>query len=295
MGDFRIADFISNQERVLVVDDDARLLQTLQEGLSLRGYLCETAVDADTALIQINRKYFHSIVIDISLPDMNGLQLAEKVKKLNPDIAVIVMTGFINEFSYQDAMDVGAADFIKKPFSIAELVARLEYARMHEKLYKMSLRDELTGLYNRRGFFTLAEHLLKQSRREQEGLFMLYADVDGLKGINDTLGHRTGDWALTDVANILKENFRDSDIIARIGGDEFVVMPIGKREDNIELIVSRLQRAIEINNVRGGREYKLSISTGVTYFSPWSSCTIDELLSQADKSMYQEKRKKQAA
>lgn len=295
MDDLRLADAISDRDRILIVDDDAPLLHMLQQGLSIRGYLCETAIDAATALRQINRNHFHSVVVDISLPDMNGLHLAQEVKKLNPDIAVIVMTGFIHEFSYQDAMEVGAADFIKKPFDVQELIARLEYAKMHERLYKMSLRDELTGLYNRRGFFTLAEHILKQAKREQEGLFMLYADVDGLKEINDTLGHQTGDWALTDVANILKENFRDSDIIARLGGDEFVVMPIGKRGDNIELIVSRLQKAVEIHNVRGSRDYKLSISTGVAYFSSWSPCSIDKLLSQADKSMYQEKRKKQTA
>lgn len=107
-----------------------------------------------------------------------------------------------------------------------ELIARIEHARMHERLHTISLHDDLTGLYNRRGFFTLAEHLLKLAKRQQEGLFMLYADLDDLKKINDTLGHQKGDWALIDTANLLKETFRESDIIARIGGDEFVVMPI---------------------------------------------------------------------
>jgi two-component system, cell cycle response regulator len=295
MGNSRLPGAISNQERVLVVDDDALLLDTLQQGLSLRGYLCETAIDAATALRHINKKYFHSMVIDITLPDMNGLQLTEKVKKLNPDIAVIIMTGFINEFSYQDAMEARAADFIRKPFGLQELIARLEYATMHEKLYRISLHDDLTGLYNRRGFFTLAEHLLKQAKREQDGLFMLYADLDDLKGINDTLGHQKGDWALIDAGNVLKKNFRDSDIIARIGGDEFGVMPIGKSGDNVELIINRFQKAVEMDNLKSKREYKLSISTGIAYFDSLSPCTIDELLSQADKSMYEHKKGKQAA
>ena len=295
MGDSRLPVAILNQELVLVVDDDVLLLDTLQQGLSLRGYLCETAVDASIALRHINRQYFHSTVIDISLPDMNGLQLTEKVKKLNPDIAVIIMTGFIDDFSYQDAMEAGAADFIKKPFSVKELIARLEYAIMHEKLYKMSLHDELTGLYNRRGFFTLAEHLLKQAKREQDGLFMLYADLDGLKGINDTFGHQNGDWALIDVANILMETFREGDIVARIGGDEFVVIPIGTAGDNVELIVNRLQKAVEMYNSNSKHAYKLSISAGIAYFDTWSPCTINELLSQADKSMYKQKRNRHSA
>ena len=286
---------ISNQGRVLVVDDDPFLLDTLQQGLSLRGYLCETAIDATTALGRLSKKYFHSIVIDINLPDMNGFELTEKVKKLNPDIAVIIMTGFIDEFSYEDAMEAGASDFIKKPFSLKELIVRIDHAKKHETLYRISLHDELTGLYNRRGFFTLAEHLLKQAKRKQEGLFMLYADLDDLKSINDTLGHQKGDWALIDAANILKETFRDSDIIARIGGDEFVVMPIGTTGDNVDIIINRLQQAAEMDNLKSKREYKLSISTGLAYFDSKAPCTIDELLSQSDKSMYAQKRNKQTA
>jgi len=92
---------------------------------------------------------------------------------------------------------------------------------------------------------------------------------------------------------MLKENFRDSDIIARIGGDEFVVMPIGTTGDNVELIVSRLHKALEMDNAKCKRDYELAISAGVVYFDPWSPCTIDELLSQADKSMYEQKRNKQ--
>jgi diguanylate cyclase (GGDEF)-like protein len=286
---------ISNQRRVLIVDDDAILRDMLQKGLSLRGYLCETAIDAVTALNFINKNYFHSIVIDINLPDTNGFELTEKIKKLNPDIVVILMTGFIDEFSYEDAMVAGASDFIKKPFGFQELIARMEHAKKHENLYRISLHDELTGLYNRRGFFTLAEHLLKQAKRRQEGLYMLYADLDDLKSINDTFGHQKGDWALIDVANILKQNFRGSDIIARMGGDEFVVMPIGNRGDNIDLIINRFQKAVDMDNIKSAREYGLSISTGVAYFNSWSPCTIDELLSQADEYMYQQKRKKQTA
>jgi two-component system, cell cycle response regulator len=295
MVKLKIPTVISNQGRILIVDDDIFLLDTLKNGLSLRGYVCETAIDSATALELLSKNSFHSIVVDVNLPDMNGFELTEKVKKHNPDLAVIIMTGFIDEFSYEDAMEAGASDFIKKPFGLKELIVRIEHAMVHENLYRISLHDDLTGLYNRRGFFTLAEHLLKLAKRQQEGLFMLYADLDDLKEINDTLGHQRGDWALIDTANILKENFRDSDIIARIGGDEFVVMPIGTMWDNVEIIISRLQKAVEIDNSKVKREYKLSISTGTAYFDPRSSCTIDELLSQADKSMYEQKKHKQNA
>ena len=295
MGDTQLPYVISNQGLVLVVDDDALLLDALQKGLSLRGYLCETVVNAASALRLISKKDFHSVVVDINLPDMNGFELTEKVKQLNPYIAVIIMTGFIDEFPREDVMESGASEFIKKPFGLDELIIRIEHAKKHETLYRMSLHDDLTGLYNRRGFFTLAMHLLKQAKRKQEGLFMLYADLDGLKSINDTFGHQKGDWALIDVANILKQTFRDSDIIARIGGDEFVVMPIGTAGDNVALIVNRLQKAVEMYNSNSIRTYKLSISAGIAYFDTWSPCTINELLSQADKSMYKQKRNRHSA
>jgi len=233
------------------------------------------------------------IVADILLPEMSGFELTTKVKKIRPDTTIIIMTGLIDDFSYDDAMDAGASDFIKKPFSLKELIARIEHAKKHERLYDISLHDELTGLYNRRGFFTLSEHLLKTAKRQQKGLFMLYGDLDGLKGINDVLGHQKGDWALIDIAHLLKETFRDSDIIARLGGDEFAVIPIEAEEGNTRTVLNRLERAIESYNAKNKRDYEISFSVGTAYFDPSSPCTVDELLSQADKSMYEQKRSRQ--
>jgi two-component system cell cycle response regulator len=285
----------SKQDRILVVDDNISLLDTINNGLSLSGYQCKAAMSASIALELLSKDLFDTTIIDIVLPDMSGFELATKAKKIKPDMAIIIMTGYIDEFSYEDAIESGASDFIKKPFSVKELIARIEHAKMHERLHDISLHDELTGLYNRRGFFTLAEHLLKTAKRQQAGLFMLYCDLDGLKGINDALGHQKGDWALIDTANILKETFRDSDIISRIGGDEFVVMPIKTTGDNLEIVINRLQKAVAMDNTRSKREYKLSISIGTAYFDPLSPCTIDELLSQADRLMYEQKRSKQTS
>ena len=282
----------SKRECILLVDDDISLLDTLSNGLSLNGYQCKAAMSASIALELLSKDLFDMMIIDIVLPDMSGFELTTKAKKIKPDMAIIIMTGYIDEFSYEDAIESGASDFIKKPFSVKELIARIEHTKMHERVRDISLRDELTGLYNRRGFFTLAEHLLKTAKRQQAGLFMLYCDLDGLKGINDALGHQKGDWALIDTANILKETFRGSDIIARIGGDEFVVMPIETTVDNLEVVINRLQKAVEMDNAKSKREYKLSISTGMAYFDPLSPCTIDELLSKADRLMYEQKRTK---
>lgn len=169
-----------------------------------------------------------------------------------------------------------------------------DYKRMEEELRVLSLIDELTGLYNRRGFFTLVEQLLKQARRMKKGILMLYADIDNMKKINDVFGHKEGDVALIEIANILKANYRESDIIARIGGDEFIVIPVGTIGDDIEKIIERLEKSLQIYNSEKKREYKLSLSMGIAFYDPENPCSVEELLVQGDKLMYKHKQAKKA-
>jgi len=208
---------------------------------------------------------------------------------------VIIMTGFLEDFTYDEVVEAGATDFIKKPFTIKEITARLKHVRMQEEMRSLMLRDQLTGVYNRRGFFTMVEHLFKVAKRKKRGMYMLYADLDNLKQINDKFGHQEGDAALEDIAAILKKNYRESDIIARIGGDEFVVIPVGTKGDRIETILERLDKAIESHNLKSSREYRLSISAGLAFYDPENPSSVDELLARGDRSMYERKKKKEHA
>ncbi|GAB63539.1 MAG: diguanylate cyclase [Candidatus Jettenia sp.] len=165
--------------------------------------------------------------------------------------------------------------------------------RMEEELRVLSLVDELTGLNNRRGFLTLAGQQLKTANRIKRGMWLIFIDLDGLKRINDTLGHQEGDFALIDVANILKETFRESDISARIGGDEFVVLMMENTDTDGNIVHDRLQEKIDLHNKKRNRSFAISISVGITYYNPERPCSIDELLVQADKRMYEQKRGKQ--
>jgi diguanylate cyclase (GGDEF)-like protein/PAS domain S-box-containing protein len=167
-----------------------------------------------------------------------------------------------------------------------------DYKKMQEQLRELSLTDQLTCIYNRRGLFTLVHPVLKQAKRQKKGMFMLYADIDNMKEINDTFGHKEGDAALIEIANILKTNYRESDIIARIGGDEFVVIPVGTAGDDIEKIVNRLEKSLETYNSKRKHDYSLSLSIGVTYYDPENPRSIEELLIQADELMYKHKRNK---
>jgi diguanylate cyclase (GGDEF)-like protein/PAS domain S-box-containing protein len=172
--------------------------------------------------------------------------------------------------------------------------AREKYSKrleeMVQELRNQALVDGLTGLYNRRGFMFLAQQQLKLVNRNKTGMLLLFADFNNLKWINDTLGHHKGDLALIETANILKETFREPDIIARIGGDEFGVLAIGSRRDSAEMLISRLQANLDSHNAKGKRRYKLSLSMGIARYDPECPCSIDELLDKADTLMYEQKR-----
>jgi len=162
--------------------------------------------------------------------------------------------------------------------------------RMEETLRALALVDDLTNLYNRRGFLTLAQQQLKTADRAKRRMVLLFADFDGLKQINDAFGHAEGDRALIEVANALRETFRESDIVARIGGDEFVVLAIETDGFPAEILATRLQGNLEARNARGDLRYKLSLSVGLARYDPERPCSIDDLLTQADRAMYEKKR-----
>lgn len=277
---------------IIIVDDDVIILTMLKENLSRDGYRCETANSAEAALELVKESSFDIMLTDITLPGMKGFELTERAKGLRPDMAVIIMTGFVDDFSYDSAIEAGASDFIKKPFTIKELRARMEHVKIHEKQRVMAITDELTGLCNRRGFFTLVEQQIRLSKRLNKGIYLLYVDVDNLKMINDTLGHQIGDTVLVDAANILRTTCRESDIIARMGGDEFVVAPIGTTEDKIEAVTARLEDNIKHHNAKENRPCELSLSYGMAYCGPENVCNIDGLLAKAEKLMYEHKHMK---
>ncbi|MFH2069212.1 MAG: diguanylate cyclase [Candidatus Omnitrophota bacterium] len=166
-----------------------------------------------------------------------------------------------------------------------------ERKKMEEEIRTLSLTDELTNLYNRRGFFTLAEQQLYIARRAKREMFLLYADVDNLKWINDTFGHQEGDLALADVADIIKTTFRESDIVARIGGDEFVILATETVAESKKILLKRLQENLNGYNSQENQKYELSLSTGVVFCDPQQPhhYSLDNLIAQADKSMYKEK------
>jgi diguanylate cyclase (GGDEF)-like protein len=165
----------------------------------------------------------------------------------------------------------------------------VKQALLDRELRYLALTDDLTCLFNRRGFFAAATQQLKLARRNSQTLLLLFCDVDDLKTINDTFGHQEGDLALIRTADALEQSFRGSDILSRLGGDEFVVLAPETSKQTQEIILRRLE-----NNLKksGGKErrYDLSLSVGVARFDPNHAVTLGELMVQADKAMYEKKR-----
>ena len=162
----------------------------------------------------------------------------------------------------------------------------------NNKLRTLSLKDELTGLLNRRGFFTLAEQQRKVAQRQNKSMLLLIGDLDNLKGINDKWGHQEGDSTLKEISDVLRETFRQADVIARTGGDEFGIFQIESGADDLNASLARLQDRLAERNAGNNRGYALSISVGSVRCEPDAPCSLDEMVLQADRRMYEQKKNK---
>jgi diguanylate cyclase (GGDEF)-like protein/PAS domain S-box-containing protein len=165
-----------------------------------------------------------------------------------------------------------------------------ERRKHEERLHTMSRVDELTQLYNRRGFLLLAEQQCQICEHTGRRFILFFVDLDGLKRINDTLGHGTGDQAIVSVAEVLRSAFRESDVIARIGGDEFAALMLNTDESAAETILERLEAGIQERNA-SGLPFHLAVSCGVAAYNPENPCSVETLLRQADVRMYERKRR----
>lgn len=164
-----------------------------------------------------------------------------------------------------------------------------EKVHLREKLRIQSITDELTTLYNRRGFLSLVEHKVNFAKRNKKGMLLFFVDVDDMKCINDTLSHKHGDCALVGVSNILRDTFQENDVVARIGGDEFAVLSMDVNERDAERYINRLLNNQKEYNDKSDYPFNISMSVGAAYFDPENPTSIGELMASADKLMYKNK------
>ncbi len=196
--------------------------------------------------------------------------------------------------SYAESTHFSQEDLNLLEFVSTQVAQVIERKRMEEEIRSLSLTDELTGLHNRRGFALLAEQAARAASRTKRSMSLFFFDVDKLKAINDAHGHAQGDLALQEVSGILKDTFREADIQARFGGDEFVVLAVEASTEGADFVTSRIRAELEQRNQKGGRPYPLSLSMGVVTFDHAAPLAVSEMIAQADALMYQEKEKKKS-
>jgi two-component system cell cycle response regulator len=282
---------------VLLIEDDpayARLIEMLLVEESEGRYAVERAGRLDEGLELLKDGHVDAVLLDLTLPDSKGLDTFVRANDAAPEVPIVVLTGFDDEQLALDAVKRGAQDYLVKGHAENDSLARsLRYAmerhRMQAELRQQALVDELTGLRNRRGFMTLAEPQLNLARRSGYPVTLLFIDLDGMKSINDVHGHAEGDRALKDTAMLLEQSFRISDLLARMGGDEFCALLPDCSEDDREAAVGRLREHLEAHNERRSRPYQLSLSIGGTTRRPDDERPVTQLIEAADRSMYEEK------
>lgn len=288
--------------KVLLVESDRERLD------ELRGQLGEvragTDIDVEWAgelsqgLARLARGGIDAVLLDLDLPDSVGLVTFERMFAFAPDVPIIVLTEVSDESLGITTVQGGAQDYLVRDEVTPSLLARavrhaIERHQLLSALRSLSLIDDLTGLYNRRGFADLGEQYLKLARRTARGVAMVFVDLDRFKTINDSLGHHVGDRALQKTADILKATFRRSDIVARLGGDEFAVLALEASGESAEALIDRLRERFREFNETSREPFRLSVSIGMSRQDGDVLVRLEDLLADADRSMYDEKKGKQ--
>jgi diguanylate cyclase (GGDEF)-like protein len=294
-----------NQEstvRILLVEDnpgDARLVyEMLEEGGVDYSLLHVNTLGDALEHLTAHPDEADVILLDLSLPDETGLDTLRRTLLVPHSAGVIVMTGLGDDDVGVAAAQAGALDYlVKGQVDYRALRRSLKLAMARHKrageLESQSLTDDLTGLNNRRGFLVNGEQQLTLARRNGQPVALLFVDLDRFKQINDTYGHAEGDRALIETATVLKRSMRDSDVKARIGGDEFVGLAINASEASIDPIRRRLENALRAINEERELPYELTFSVGIFHCPAEENSSIEQLLARADALMYEDKRRKQ--
>jgi diguanylate cyclase (GGDEF)-like protein len=283
--------------RVLLVEDspmDAMRLRQLLSRVRSARMVVESVASVGSAIERIAHGNLDLVLLDLTLPDADGIEGFLSISYTSPALPVVVLTSPATEAQGIEAVRLGAQDCIVKSHVAAGSLCRsircaLERHHVVASLRAMSLTDELTGLLNRRGFQTMGTGHLKLGNRTGSRFLLFYLDLDDLKVINDTWGHHEGDHAIVRTAEVLRATFRQSDVVARYGGDEFVVLALDSSHDGGAAIRARLEASLARANVEGAGRYCLGLCMGIVAFDAQQDRPLVELMREADRALYREK------
>lgn len=286
--------------RALVVADQQTYLDYIAALVARFGFEVTACNDGGAALAALTTGLpFHLLIVDCEMSQMTGMGLIKEVRAIDEisDVYAVMLTAREDLETKISALRLGFDDFLLKSAGEMEIGAKLAAARRIvsrqqrldetvRELYGLATRDELTGLFNRRFFFSEAERILK----EGAAINLVFFDLDDFKKINDTLGHLAGDRILRDVGAIFQRRTRHEDLIARYGGDEFVMLVASLSPEETDALAGRM--ATEISAVQwtfGTETFSVGVTTGLACSSLLQNPTVAQLLSAGDRDLYKNK------
>jgi len=289
--------------RVLLVEDVpviARIVERMLMNSQHCLYHIEWRTTLAEALQTLRQQDFDTILLDLNLPDSEELATLERVMETSRSVPVVVLTGTDDEAIGLHAVQAGAQDYLIKgrctgPELDRSIVYSIERHRLQHALRQLAVLDELTGLYNRRGFNTLVPELMQKVRGSTASGYIVCFDLDRFKGINDTYGHASGDAALVEFATLLRNAFRKDGLFVRLGGDEFLTMGIEREPGAATEALAALARLLEARNAAGLTPFRIESSAGLVLFGRDEQRSLDELLAEADGVLYRNKEARHAA
>lgn len=315
---------LSEKGQVLVVDDEEAIVTIICDVLERAGYSTLTACSGEKALDVYTENQVDLVITDIRMGGMDGFELMRRLKLIDKDLNIMVMTGFDSYETVLKALQAGAYDYMQKPLdNHPELVAAVDRAcssakllqentklirelagshakltqanrnlvEANHKLKRMASTDSLTLLFNRRYFDQAIAREVARRNRYSLALSFVMIDIDNFKQINDNYGHEAGDSALKKVASVITDSARTSDIVARYGGEEFGVVLPQTAPANAEIFAERARSALEAECFFVAEDkIQLTISLGISGVTAKGD-TIDTkiLISAADKALYEAK------
>jgi diguanylate cyclase (GGDEF)-like protein len=276
--------------QILVVDDDVLVSQVLAEILRhAGGYNVTVEMDGRQVVRRLQNEKYDLVLLDIMMPEINGIDLLRQLKAYFDEVPVIMVTAYASVELAVEAMQIGAADFVTKPVEAAVLHIRVHKALEYARTKRLASTDGLTGLYNRRVFHERLQEEIERANRYERPLSLLMIDIDHFKMQNDTHGHLWGDTILVEVARLLKELSRTSDVVARYGGEEFAMILPETTQGQAVCIANRLRKTIEnhcfIDMPSSG---VVTVSVGAAMYRA-TECTTT-FLAAADQALYAAKR-----
>lgn len=293
---------ITETFKVLLLEDDpisAKITMRMLERKGEGRFPVTRRARLDETLHALREDDFDIVLSDLNVPDSEGLKTLAAIAAVAPDVPIVALTATDGDEIGIRAVQLGAQDFlVKGDFNEAALLRSLlhsiERHRLQRTIRQLAIIDELTGLYNRRGFHSLAPGVFARGLETDDHGFICYFDLDRFKQINDQFGHQMGDDALAEFAAALRNVFRKDTLIARFGGDEFVAMGVETRPNQVEDTINDLTALLAEHNARPGARFALETSAGLARFGRGEQRMLEELLAAADAALYANKQERKA-